>query len=519
MKAFYDVVIVGGGHNGLVAASYLGRAGLSVLVLEALDTMGGATASVRAFKGMDARVSRYSYLVSLLPDKIVSDLGLPFTCQSRSVSSYTPVRRDGRDVGLLVGRGTETDAATRDSFREITGGDQEWPAWQAFYDDCARLAHAVAPTMLEPLRSRSDVRRRMGNDKLWSAFIEEPIGALIDDRFQDDLVKGVVMTDALIGSFTHAYDESLLANRCFLYHVVGNGTGEWKVPVGGMVALVDALVAAANAAGAEIRTAAPVAAIRSDGRQAEVELADGQVVGARFVLSNAAPKVLSRLLGEDPVVDEAVEGCQMKINMLLRRLPRLRSGADTADAFGGTFHIDESGQQLQAAHDMAATGALPQVLPGEIYCHTLTDRSILGPDLRAAGYHTLTLFGLHTPAALFDAGNEQMREQALARALAGLNAYLEDSIEDCLALDVDGQPCIEAKSPLDLEQSVHLPRGNIFHRPLSFPFAVSHDQIGTWGVETAHANVFICGAGAIRGGGVSGIPGHNAAMAVLDADR
>lgn len=517
MKAFYDVVIVGGGHNGLVAASYLGRAGLSVLVLEALDTVGGATASVRAFKGMDARVSRYSYLVSLLPDKIVTDLALPFRCQSRSVSSYTPARRDGRDVGLLVGRGVETEVDTGASFRHLTGSDDEWAAWQAFYDDCTRLADAVSPTMLEPLRSAGEMRARLDDDGLWASFMQEPIGALISSRFRDDLVQGVVMTDALIGSFSHANDKSLLANRCFLYHVVGNGTGEWKVPIGGMAALVDALVDCARRAGVEIRPNSPVAAIRTDGRSAEVELVDGDLVGASFVLSNAAPKVLSRLLGDDPLADADVEGCQLKINMLLRRLPRLRSGLDPALAFGGTFHIDESASQLQAAYEAAAAGQLPDIVPGEVYCHTLADRTILGPELDDAAYQTLTLFGLHTPAALFDAGNETMREGAVARSLAGLNAYLAEPIEDCLALDADDRPCIEAKSPLDLEHAVHLPRGNIFHRPLAFPFAVCDEQIGSWGVETAHANIFICGAGAIRGGGVSGIPGHNAAMAVLQA--
>ena len=515
MKDRYDVVIVGGGHNGLVAAAYLGRAGKSVLVLEALDTLGGATASVRTFPGMDARLSRYSYLVSLLPDQIVRELGLAFTCLSRGVSSYTPVEGD---TGLFVGRGSDTDVETAASFRALTGSDAEWARWQSFYDGCLRVAEAMAPTLLEPLRSRAEMRARLGDDALWDSMMERPIGETIEEHFTNDVVRGVVLTDALIGSFTHAHDPTLLGNRCFLYHVVGNGTGEWKVPVGGMGALVEALLASCLSVDVHVETSAPVTSVETDGKTALVRLADGRRVACDSVLSNAAPKVLSRLLGEDPVADTQVEGCQLKINMLLRKLPRLRSGADPVKAFAGTLHIDESGQQLQNAYDAAAAGRLPDVLPGEVYCHTLTDPSILGPELQASGHQTLTLFGLHTPAQLFDAGHDTMRAEALARSLRGLNAYLIDPIEECLAIDANGQPCVEVKSPLDLEHSVHLPRGNIFHRPLSWPFATSDEQIGTWGGETKHANVLLCGAGAIRGGAVSGIPGHNAAKAVLARD-
>lgn len=130
-RTSYDAVIVGGGHNGLVAAAYLARAGRSVLVLERLDHTGGAAVSTRAFTGVDARLSRYSYLVSLLPPKIVRDLGLRFAVRKRTISSYTPVVRDGRPTGLLVGG---DEARTRASFAELTGSDREFAAWQRFYD-------------------------------------------------------------------------------------------------------------------------------------------------------------------------------------------------------------------------------------------------------------------------------------------------------------------------------------------------------------------------------------------------
>ena len=129
----YDVVVVGGGHNALVAAAYLGRAGLSVCVLERAGHVGGAAVSGRVFPGVDARLSRYSYLVSLLPDRIVADLGLDVRLASRPVASFTPVRRGAADLGLLVER--EPGPATAESFRALTGSDDEYAAWRAFYAD------------------------------------------------------------------------------------------------------------------------------------------------------------------------------------------------------------------------------------------------------------------------------------------------------------------------------------------------------------------------------------------------
>ena len=258
----YDVVVVGGGHNALVAAAYLGRAGLSVAVLERAGHVGGAAVSDRVFPGIDARLSRYSYLVSLLPDRIVADLGLDVTLASRPVASFTPVRRGRAHLGLLVERAP--GPATAESFRALTGSDEEYGAWCRFYDDAARLARAVAPTLLEPLATAEEMRRRVGGD-LWDRFVARPIGETIEASFRDDTVRGVVLTDALIGTFASAHDAALRQNRCFLYHVVGNATGEWRVPVGGMGAVTAALERAARAAGAHLVTGAEVVAVAADG--------------------------------------------------------------------------------------------------------------------------------------------------------------------------------------------------------------------------------------------------------------
>lgn len=524
-RAHYDVVVVGGGHNALVAAAYLGRSGFSVCVLEQADHVGGAAVSGRVFPGVDARMSRYSYLVSLLPDRIVADLGLDVALASRPVASFTPVRRDGADLGLLVEH--EPGRATAESFRSLTGSDDEYAAWRAFYDGAGRLAQAVAPTLLEPLEAAGDMRRRIGGG-LWDRFVARPIGETIEADFRDDTVRGVALTDALIGTFASAHEVDLRQNRCFLYHVIGNGSGEWRVPVGGMGAVTGELERAAREAGADLVTGAEVIGVAADGRDAEVvyRRRDGEhVVAGSYVLAGVAPAVLDRLRGRE--VSAAPEGAQMKINMVLERLPRLRSGHDPAVAFAGTLHIDEGYAALEAGHAAATAGTLPDPLPGEVYCHTLTDPSILSPELAARGVHTLTLFGLHAPARLFagDATRSAaVRDEAGRRHLAGLDAHLDEPIADCLVRDADGRPCLEAVSPRDLEASLRLPGGHIFHADLSWPWAddASGDpdaQPGTWGVETDVGNLFVCGAGARRGGGVSGIGGHNAAMAVLDRAR
>ncbi|MDH6125868.1 NAD(P)/FAD-dependent oxidoreductase [Kitasatospora sp. GP82] len=513
-RSTYDAVIVGGGHNGLVAAAYLAQAGRSVLVLERLGRTGGAAVSTQAFSGVQARLSQYSYLVSLLPRKIIDELGLRFAVRKRRIASYTPTVRGGRPTGLLVDGADQ--ARTAASFHELTGSEKEFKSWQDFCGMTRRVAERVFPSLTEPLPSRAELRRRVADPAAWEALFERPIGESVERHFTDDLVRGLVLTDALIGTFTYAHDPSLRQNRCFLYHVIGGGTGDWDVPIGGMGALTDALSDAAQAAGARIRTGCEVTSVATDGTAAEVTYRAGDTehtVGARQVLCNAAPQTLARLLGEQPAAP-GPEGSQLKVNMLLRRLPRLRdSSVDPREAFAGTFHVAESYRELEAAYQEAAAGRLPGAAPSEIYCHSLTDPSILGRELAARGYQTLTLFGLHLPARLFADGGSAMREAALQAVLEPLDAFLDEPLADCLALDDHGRPCIEAKSPLDLEHELGLPGGNIFHQDLAFPCGDSASD--RWGVATAHANVLLCGAGAVRGGGVSGIPGHNAAMAAL----
>ena len=236
------MVIVGGGHNGLVAAAYLARAGLSVTVLEAGDRFGGAVASAQIFDGVEITLSRFSYLVSLLPQQIIDDLGLDLELRSRRIASYTPVG----DGGLLVER--QPGEATRDSFAAGPGSGGVRSVPGSWRPSCTGSPTVVAPTLTAPLPRADDLRDAVG-DELWNDLVERPIGELIERTVADDTVRGILLTDALIGTFASAHSPELAQNRCFLYHVVGNGTGEWKVPVGGMGTVAAALETAAASAG------------------------------------------------------------------------------------------------------------------------------------------------------------------------------------------------------------------------------------------------------------------------------
>ena len=299
------------------------------------------------------------------------------------------------------------------------------------------------------------------------------------------------------------------ANACFLYHIIGNGTGEWRVPQGGMGAIVTELEVAARSSGVEIKVNQRIEEINGDANGIELVASDGEKYSCRDLIWCADDRALSTLLGEGP--KSRLDGSQIKINMLLRELPELRSGFDPTRAFAGTFHIDESAIQLESAYQLANAGSLPHVIPAEVYCHSLTDPSIVG----SSGLHTLTLFAFHTPTSLFERDRQMTTARATERIISGINSYLSTPLEEVLAYDSDGRACIEVKTPLDLEEEIDLPRGNIFHGDLTMPFADSLPE-GSWGSESSHPNIFIGGASALRGGGVSGIAGHNAAFALIN---
>jgi len=521
-KPKYDVVILGAGHNGLVAATYLGRAGLRVLLLEKNDYIGGATTSQKVFPDYEARLSRYSYLVSLFPEKIIRDLGLRLELRRRTTGSFTPYIKSGRHDGLLISNANEE--ISRRSMAELTGSDREYEQMKRFYHLSRVFAECSWDSMLEPLVARDEFKKRFNADDIsreaWRTLAEEPLGRAIERYLENDLVRGLVVTDAKIGIFTHPHDPSLVQNRCFLYHLIGNKTGEWKVPVGGMGAVARELEKAAIKSGAKCLTNVNLASVSLREKKKTVAFeVDGknQTVEAKFVLVNFGRNVLARYSGEPYRPDAIDEGSVFKINMLLRRLPKLKALKYSAtDAWCGTFHSDEGYEQMNASYEQASKGKLPNATPCEVYCHTLTDNSILSPELRVKGFHTMTLFGIDAPYSLFVKENDAVRERAEKKFVQSLNQWLDEPLEECLAVARDGSRCIESKSPVDIENSLGMYHGNIFHDAPTWPFATTKEQVGKWGVETEWENVFICGSSAQRGGAVSGIPGHNAARKVLE---
>src|SRR5436189_6403377 len=215
--------------------------------------------------------------------------------------------------------------------------------------------------MLEPLLAKEDMRRRFDVDEVsrdaWRSVVEEPLGVSIERYLQSDLVRGLVFTDAKVGIFTHPHDRSLVQNRCFLYHLIGNKTGEWKVPVGGMGAVAAGLERAARKAGAEILTNVDLRALNVTGKPRSVEFGVNgkrETIEARFLLVNFGRNVLAKFTGRLFQPDRTDEGSVFKINMLLRRLPKLKTKKFSAtEGFCGTFHSDEGYEQMNASFDQA----------------------------------------------------------------------------------------------------------------------------------------------------------------------
>src|ERR1041385_7363079 len=254
-----DVAIVGGGHNGLVSAVLLARAGLRVRVLERRAVLGGAATSREVFPGTGARLSEYAYLLSMFPDALAKDLGIRVEARERRIASYTPRLARARCKGLLVSNASAQ--ATSESFARFVGNDREHAGFLEFYERTAEVARLVAPTLLSPLGSRASMRkahRDAGAADAWAMLFERPIDEAIESRMRDDTVRGVGSADATIGIAPEPAGTDLLQNRCLLYHVVGNGVGSWKVPVGGMGKVTSELSRQAARHGAELMVGATV---------------------------------------------------------------------------------------------------------------------------------------------------------------------------------------------------------------------------------------------------------------------
>ncbi len=523
MATSVDVIVVGAGHNGLVTAAYLARAGQRVLVLEARDRVGGAATTEETWPGY--RVSSAAYVVSLFRPEIVRDLELTrhgYQVLPRDPSSFTPLP-DGRS--LLMGPDPELNRREVARFSARDAG--RLPAYEAML---LRIAGAIEPTLLEtppdPFSRRLGDLWRLGKTALRFArlgadgpraveILTAPARTILDRWFESDELKATLATDAIIGAFASPATPGTA--YVLFHHVMGecNGArGVWGYVKGGMGALPEALAAAAREHGAEIRCDARVARIEvRDGRATGVVLADGTALTARRVVSCAdATVTLLELVGAEHLPDEAAEAVRsidyssasLKINLALSRLPDFtaRPGAP-GPQHRGTIHICPSLAYMERAFDDARAGR-----PSREPILEATIPSVVDPSVAPPGKHLMSIFVQYAPYALAEGTWDEQKEPFADRCVDLLERYAPGFRDSVLHREV--------LSPLDLERRFGLTGGNIFQGSMGLSQLFSMRPIpGYADYRTPVANLYLCGAATHPGGGVMGACGYNAAREVL----
>ena len=518
----YDVIVVGGGHNGLVAAAYLARAGRRVCLLERRHLLGGACVTEELWPGY--RVSRCSYVVSLLHPRIVRDLELPRHGYRVRVCdpSWGTITPDGAPVVLWYG---DPDR-TRRALAAISRRDAD--AWPAFEDLLERVARVVRPllTMAPPpadaSRALAAVARALGTPRrdLSDAYrlLTMSVADLLDERFESEALKGSFATSGVVGVWAGPRTPGTAYN--LLHHCVGEVDGipgAWGQVRGGMGAISDAIAASARASGAELRTEAAVARVDvREGRAVGVTLADGRALRAPVVVSGVHPRTLVlELVGREHWPPEVVadierfrtRGGAVKVNLVVSELPRYVgiAGADFPGVYAGDFAFCRSIDALERAWDEAKHGAPAEEPYLEVLCPSAHDRTLVD-DGRPG--HVMSLYTQYGPPGAAD-WPDGAREAYGDRCLAVLRRYAPNLTDDKVLHRV-------VLAPPDLERIFGLVGGSIFHGEQSL------DQMGFMrpapalsGYATPIAGVYLCASGSHPGGGVTGLPGRNAARRVL----
>jgi phytoene dehydrogenase-like protein len=522
-----DAVIIGGGHNGLVAAAYLARSGLDTLVCERRDVVGGAAVSEHPF-GPEYTVTSLSYVVSLLSPSLVRDLRLAsHGYHVYPQGPYFAPRADGRALRLPydpaarraeVARFSASDAAAYDSYETYMGG----------------MAAVLGPLL-------GEIPPRLGSRRpqdLWrqglllrhlrkldtrtavdaTRLLTDSIADLLDRYFTSDAVRGLLSVSGVIGSW--AGPRSGGTAYVTLHHHIGGVDGQagaWGFPRGGMGAVTAALAAAARSFGAEIRTGAEVARIRTSGGQVRgVTLASGEDVDAGVVVTTAHPQIsFLRLLDPAALPPDFLADIRawqtrsgtVKINLALDRLPAFTShpGFDP-QVYGGTVVLAESLDDLEDAFQEAARGG-PSSLPFADVCIP----SVFDDSLAPEGHHVVSMFTQWVPYGYADSPDGAALAAYADRVIARMETVAPGFTSSVLHRQVIG--------PHQMQQEYGLIGGNIFHGELSVgQMFHARPAAGYADFRTPVRGLYQAGSATHGGGGVTGIPGRNAVHQIL-ADR
>ncbi len=511
-SAQYDAIIIGAGHNGLVAAGYLARAGKKVLVLEQRDRVGGACTLEEPWEGFT--MSPCAYVVSLLRPEIIRDLELHrygFEAYVKDPQMFVPFL----DGNYLFFRSSTEQ--TVEGIRRLSPHDAEaYPRFLRFFD---RASEILTPVLLEEPPSIADLaaRFRGEDEEIYRWLMFGTLHDLLAAYFESDYLRAAFAGQGVIGSFLGPKTPGSV--YVMWHHMFGEVNGEkgmWGYVRGGMGRISFALAASAKAHGAEIRTTAPVARILThNGRAEGVRLEDGQEYRARAVLSNADPKrtflhfcadagLEARFLKR--ITQFKTESAVVKVNVALKELPNFRCLPGTAPGLqhAGSCDITPTVDWVQNAYEDALRGELSRKPYIEAYMQSATDPSVAPP-----GYHTISMFCQYGPYHLKgQTWTEAVKQEMAERIFATMTEFAPNFADAILHYQV--------LSPVDIEQRYGLPNGNIFQGE------ITPDQLFSLRptpecarYRTPIEGLYLCGSGAHPGGGVMGAPGHNAAKALL----
>ena len=521
----YDAVIVGGGHNGLTAAAYLARAGLTTLVLERREIVGGCCVTEEIAPG--CRVSTTSYIASMLRPEVISDLrlaeyGLRMVPCDPAIQVPFP---DGHVVPWWADRGR-----AKAEFAKISAKDAE--TFVEVDDRLKKLARYLQPFFMEPppeidtrsMRGWGDLFRvgkkfrGISSDEVSQliSFLTGSLGEFLDHNYESEKIKTMFLANNVYGKHGGPYQPGTAIG--LLFHLLSGGEHElqgfYGHVMGGMGAITLALASSGRKLGVEIRTSAPVAHIDvRDGRARGVVLEDGTEIRARIVLSNADPKrTFLKMVAASELPSEflhSIRGIKMegpcaKVNLVLDAEPRFTGTSPAATALERTFYtLVPSLAFAERCYDIAKFGEVPEELWVDCVVSSNAD-----PSLAPAGKHILTCFVQYVPYHLREGNWDEKRELLGNRVIKKIAEYAPNVPNAIIARQV--------LTPLDLERTYGLTEGNIFHGDLRLEQLFFMRPVSGWSqYRTPVDGLYLCGAGTHPGGGVTGAPGHNAAHQVL----